>query len=171
MPVAPVRVWRGILASSVVATVLATAINLGFDAWYHKPYERAREQAQRSREGANLALDKAVTLHKRLGALFLQPIIPAIANDEQVRTQAQTILVLADALSDDCLKHPFISAPCRNYADWTKEAIPLLEKLSSPRAEALTILKSLPEAQKTALVQDLTTVVEDLRRIVEASFQ
>src|SRR2546425_5667487 len=140
MAAAPVRFWPTVVASSVVATLLSTTVNFGIDVWYHKPYERARERAQRSREGANLALDKAVTLHKRLGALFLQPIIPAIGTDEQVRAQARTILVLADALKDDCLKQQFISAPCRDYTNWTNEAVPLLEKLSSPKAEALIIL-------------------------------
>ena len=171
MAAAPVRFWPTVVASSVVATLLSTVMNFGIDVWYREPYERARERAERSREGANLALDKAVTLHKRLGALFLQPIIPAIASDEQVRAQARTILVLVDALNDDCLKQPFISGPCRNYTGWTNEAVPLLEKLSSPRAEALVTLKRLPEAQKTALVQNLTAVLDGLRQAVEKSFK
>src|SRR5436309_8232060 len=57
MAAAHVRFWPAVIASSVVATLLSTAINFGIDVWYHKPYERARERAQRSREGANLALE------------------------------------------------------------------------------------------------------------------
>jgi hypothetical protein len=171
MPAEPARFWPAVLASSVVATLLSPVINFGIDVLHHKPYERARERAQRSREVANVALDKAVILHKRLGALFLQFTIPATASDEHVRVQATTLLVLADTLNDDCLKQPFISVPCRHYIDWTKEAVPLFEKLSSHTGRPLMTLRNLPEPKSAALVQDLTTVVNGLRQIVETSFE
>lgn len=115
--------------------------------------------------------EPATTLQKRLGALFLQPGIAAIATDADVRGQAHSLLVLADDLKDDCLRQPFITNPSRDYTNWTKDSIPFFECSSSPKGKVLATLQAMPVANKEALIRGLDVVIIGLKETIEMSYQ
>jgi len=155
--------WMTVLTSGLAAAIFSSLISIGADVGYYKPYQRERERLERSRAAASVVLNHSAHLHKKFGALFLLPKIPATASNEGVREQAKTLLILADAVNDACLKQPFVTGPCAEYSAWSTETVPFLERLASPGARPLSALQALPEAKRSLLVGQLDNFIAQLK--------